>query len=116
MSMTATELIERHCKRTGLPDPVREYGFARPVREWQFDLAWPEFLIAVEIEGGIWSGGRHTSPTGFLGDMAKYNEAAARGWRVLRFRADKTGAAELGLIERVLRPACRARKVPACST
>jgi len=47
-------------------------------------MAWPEAKIALEIEGGVWSGGRHTSSAGFVKDMAKYNRAACLGWRVLR--------------------------------
>ena len=53
-------------------------------RKWRFDLAWPSLKIALEIEGGIYSGGRHVRPEGFLSDMEKYNEAAALGWRVFR--------------------------------
>jgi len=70
--------------QTGLPaGVVTEYRFhAR--RRWRFDYAWPEQMLALEIEGGVWSGGRHVRGKGFLGDMEKYNAAALAGWRVLR--------------------------------
>lgn len=68
----------------GLPEPVREYRFDA-TRRWRFDLAWPDRMLAVEVEGGVWTGGRHTRPTGFIADAAKYNAAAAQGWTVLRF-------------------------------
>lgn len=48
------------------------------------DYAWPDALVALEVEGGVWTGGRHTRGAGFLADMEKYNEAARLGWRVLR--------------------------------
>ena len=67
----------------GLPAPVAELQF-EPLRGWAFDWAWPEAKIALEVEGGVWSGGRHTTGKGFVGDMAKYNRAACLGWRVLR--------------------------------
>lgn len=67
---------------TGL-ECVKEFRF-HPVRRWRFDYAIPEFKIAVEVEGGVWTGGRHVSPKGFLGDMEKYNAAAVMGWKVLR--------------------------------
>lgn len=67
----------------GLPEPTREYRFAPP-RRWRFDFAWVEQKIALEVEGGIWTKGRHTRGKGFLGDMAKYNEAVLMGWRLLR--------------------------------
>ena len=62
---------------------VKEYRF-HSTRKWRFDYAIPEHKIAIEVEGGVWTGGRHTSPKGFLGDMEKYNTATVMGWRVLR--------------------------------
>lgn len=63
---------------------VREYKFHES-RKWRFDFAIVSARVAIEIEGGVWTGGRHTSPQGFLEDMEKYNEASAAGWRLLRF-------------------------------
>lgn len=63
---------------------VREYRF-HPTRKWRFDFAHPEQKLAVEIEGAIWTQGRHTRGSGFKADMEKYNEAALLGWKVLRF-------------------------------
>lgn len=62
---------------------IKEHKF-HPIRKWRFDYAIPEHKIALEVEGGVWTGGRHTSPKGFLGDMEKYNTATIMGWRVLR--------------------------------
>lgn len=45
--------------------------------------------ILIEVEGGIWSGGRHTRGKGYIGDMEKYNEAAAMGYKVLRFSTEQ---------------------------
>lgn len=62
---------------------VPEYRF-HPKRLWRFDYAFPIQRIALEVEGGVWTGGRHTSARGFLGDIEKYNEATLLGWRLLR--------------------------------
>lgn len=67
----------------GLGAPVAEYQFD-DTRKWRFDFAWLDFKIALEVEGGVWTGGRHTRGSGFLKDMEKYNEAAAQGWLVFR--------------------------------
>ena len=69
----------------GLPEPVREWRFAPP-RRWRFDFAWPllDQKLAVEVEGGIWTRGRHTRGKGYQADLAKYNRATLDGWRVLR--------------------------------
>ena len=72
---------------------IREFQW-HPTRKWRSD-----FLIVgnndrlniilggilVEIEGGIWTRGRHTRGSGFIKDCEKYNTAAAMGWRVFRF-------------------------------
>ena len=71
-------------KMYGLPDPVREYKFCE-TRKWRFDFCWPGIKIAVELEGGVFSGGRHTRGVGFLADCEKYNYAAWAGWKVFRF-------------------------------
>lgn len=62
---------------------VKEFKF-HPSRRWRFDYAIPEHKIAVEVEGGVWTNGRHTRPQGFLGDIEKYNTATLMGWRVFR--------------------------------
>lgn len=76
------------CKTDLKEECVKEFKF-HPVRKWRFDYALPEHKIALEVEGGVWTGGRHTSPKGFLGDMEKYNTATLMGWRVLRTTPDE---------------------------
>ena len=73
-----------HIRADKLPEPVREYRFAAD-RKWRFDFAWPDRKLAVEVEGGVYSGGRHTRGAGYVKDMEKYNRAAVLGWCVLRF-------------------------------
>lgn len=68
---------------TKLPRPEREHRFAKG-RRWRFDFAWPERMLALEVEGGTHSGGRHVRGSGFERDCEKYNAAALAGWRVLR--------------------------------
>ena len=69
---------------SGLPDPVMEHAFAAPERKFRFDYCWREQMVALEVEGGAYTGGRHTRGPGFVKDLAKYSLAAAMGWRVLR--------------------------------
>lgn len=66
----------------------QEYKF-HPTRKWRADFFITGTKILVEVEGGIWSGGRHTRGKGYLGDMEKYNEAAAMGYTVLRFSTEQ---------------------------
>ena len=66
------------------PDAVAEFKF-HDVRKWRADFAIPSKCLLIEIEGGIFSGGRHTRGAGFIGDMEKYTKAATLGYRVLRY-------------------------------
>lgn len=75
-----------HCACYNLT-PEREYVFSSP-RKWRADFAFVAEKILVEIEGAVWSGGRHTRGTGFSSDCDKYNAAAILGYRVLRFTTD----------------------------
>jgi hypothetical protein len=75
------------CKTELRADCVKEFRF-HPTRKWRFDYAIPLHKIAIEVEGGVWSGGRHTSPRGFLNDIEKYNCAALMGWRLFRCTPD----------------------------
>lgn len=81
-----------HCKAHGLA-PVAEYKF-HPDRRWRFDFAFPDRMVAVECEGGVWSGGRHTRGSGFVADAEKYNNAAALGWFVFRFDSKAVASGE----------------------
>jgi len=66
-----------------LPKPMQELRFFPP-RRWRFDLSWEKHMLAVEVEGGIWTRGRHSRGKGFEADCHKYNAAQLVGWRVLR--------------------------------
>ncbi len=98
-------------KAYGLPEPIPEYRFD-PSRQWRIDWAFvcaknlkSGFVrVALEIEGGIWSGGRHVRGKGFLGDMEKYNEAAILGWRVLRVTPQQVESGEaFALVARAIK-------------
>jgi len=58
---------------------VKEYQFHK-TRKWRFDYAIIEHKIAIEVEGGVYTNGRHTRGSGFLKDIKKYNTATCEGW------------------------------------
>lgn len=84
----------------GLPEPEREVMFARP-RRWRFDFAWPAQRVAVECDGGTYTGGRHTRGDGYRRDAEKLNAAAALGWRVFRVTADMLRDDPHGIVDMV---------------
>jgi len=78
-------------------------------RKWKFDYANHKTMVALEVEGGLWIGGRHNRAPGMIKDMEKYNEAALMGWRVLRVTPQmvlKDGTAYL-LVDRSLEEPCQ---------
>lgn len=83
MKSKGEELLALHLSSYKLPF-VREFKF-HPTRKWRFDFAFPDRKLAIEIEGGIYSKGRHTRPDGYQKDMEKYNAASTLGWTLLRF-------------------------------
>lgn len=69
------------------PLPTLEHRFCE--RLWRFDVAFIDEKVAVEIEGGVWTGGRHVRGKGYQNDMTKYNRASVLGWRVIRVTPDQ---------------------------
>ena len=94
-----TERVEIAIREAGLPEPKKEVLF-HPSRRWRFDFAWPEIMLAVEVDGM----GRHNTVAGMANDDEKINEAQIRGWMVLRFNAK--------LIAATGKPGKGARKLP----
>jgi very-short-patch-repair endonuclease len=96
------DLFAWQLKVAGLPAPFREYRFAAP-RRWRFDFAWPDRLIAVEVDGGTWVNGRHNRGAGFIKDCEKHNAAVLLGWSVLKFPGEsiENGSA-LEALEQIL--------------
>ncbi|MCJ7976756.1 hypothetical protein LOS88_09570 [Aeromonas veronii] len=78
----------------GFPDPTTELLF-HPKRKWRFDYAWEEQKLALEVHGGIHSGGRHTRGRGFVEDRAKMNEATLLGWTVLEVTPEHIKSGQL---------------------
>ncbi len=69
-----------------------EFQFAKAAgRLWRIDWYFEGNgrKVALEVEGGVFTGGRHTRATGFMGDMEKYNAMAARGILLLRTTPDQ---------------------------
>ena len=83
-------------------DVIFEHRF-HPARRWRFDAAYPSRKIAVELDGGVYAGGRHVRGAGFEKDCEKINEAQVLGWNVYRFTTRQMHAgAMLDVLDRAL--------------
>ena len=82
MKLTPSAKFEILWKSLGGGELKKEHKFAEG-RRFRFDY-YHSSGVSIELEGGVWSRGRHTRPTGFLNDMEKYNLAASMGILVFR--------------------------------
>lgn len=64
-----------------------DYKGLKP-RKFEFDIAFVDCRVAVEVDGGIWTSGRHTRGAGYTNDCIKNNLAITKGWVVFRFTPD----------------------------
>ena len=106
---TATKIPAQVWLQNGIVPPKEEYRIYPPkLREgrtklvpWRIDFAFPSVKVAVEIEGGTFSRGRHVRPKGYQDDMEKYNYICGElGWRILRYTPQKVDYEQ---IKRVLK-------------
>jgi len=76
------------CKNLGLFEFIPEYKF-HPTRKWRIDYADPFIKLGVEIQGAVWTIGRHNRPTGYIKDMEKFNAMNELGWHLLLYQPKK---------------------------
>ena len=77
-------------KKVGIDgyEPFKQFKFHQ-TRKWKFDFAWPVYKLAVEIQGGTWIKGRHTSGSSREGEYEKMNAAQRLGWCVLQYGTER---------------------------
>jgi very-short-patch-repair endonuclease len=80
----------------GLP-LTKEYKFSS-ARRWRADYCHTDTRTIIELEGGIYSGGRHVRAEGYRSDVEKYNAAAMLGYTVLRLGTGQVDAAHVAEI------------------
>jgi len=99
------ESIKHVCAANGLPKPIFEHPFApweggaegcghphqayvcglcgASRRRWRFDWCFPEIDLAIEIQGGVFTGGRHVHASSIMAEYEKLNNASICGWFLL---------------------------------
>lgn len=111
-----TELRQRFARQfeatwalLGGPELEKEVRFD-PDRQWRADYVF-EVTVAddngnlsrqkylVELDGGVWTKGRHTRGSGYIEDCFKLNSAALHGYRVIRIA---TGMANTAYLQQII--------------
>jgi len=72
-------LVERLLEDAGLPEPVHEFGVTACGHRYRIDLAYPDLLIAIELDGRD----PHESERAFEADPVRRNRLEVSGWLVL---------------------------------
>lgn len=80
-----TYLKQAQLSGMDIPDPEPEYHFNKPFTNHRIDFAFKDAKIAIELEGGVFTNGRHTRGKGYTDDCFKYNLLTLQGWRLLRY-------------------------------
>lgn len=74
-------------KQVGLPEPEREVMLS-PDHAYRWDFVWHRYRLVVEINGGVWVVGGHSTGTGIIRDMTKLKLATLAGYRCFQFHGD----------------------------
>lgn len=82
-------LFRRQLEGQGIGGFQQEVEF-HPERKWRWDFAWPDRMIAVEIQGGtekhyLGDQSHHSTPQGYRNDLEKQREGQRLGWQVFAF-------------------------------
>jgi len=87
----------------GLTGYIREYQ-AIPGRKFRFDFAFIRENLLIELNGGTFTRGGHSTGTGIRRDYTKQNLCQIAGYKLLTFDADmvKSGQA-LEFTEKMLK-------------
>jgi len=104
-------------KALQLPAPICNHRF-HETRRWRLDFAWPDRQLAVEVDGGTHSYGRHVRGSGYAKDCEKLNAAALNGYRVLRFTGKMVhnGTAVNTIEQAISLPSKPEKETPSCQT
>ena len=91
---TLEEAFAFQVRALGLPEPEREVCVI-PGRKFRFDFCWREAKLLVEINGGTFTQGGHSTGGGIARDYEKIRLAQDYGWKVYPFdgKAVKSGEA-----------------------
>ena len=77
-----SQIVSAYYKSQGLPEPEFEVEYI-PGRKFRLDVAWPQYKIGIEVQGGLWMKAAHSTGKGIKRDMEKRNLGILAGWRVI---------------------------------
>ena len=95
-------LFAQICERTAIPLPAQQFHFAIG-RDYRADFTWPDHRLLVEVEGGLWIGGKHAIALHEQRRQRRRCYAQALGWSIVEVSPpDVRSGVACDLIERWL--------------
>jgi hypothetical protein len=99
-------LFAAAAKAHGLPVPIFEFKFSTK-RKWRFDVLFQSRAgspdVAIEIQGGLFTKGRHNQGAALIKEYEKINEAQLAGYVVLLVTPQQVDSGEVfDLVKRAL--------------
>jgi len=88
----------RALHRAGLQPPVQQHPVRLAGRRCRIDLAYPDVMVAIELDG--WDA--HGVRSAFDGDRARRNELTILGWQVLQLTSAMTDEDMIDHVSRML--------------
>lgn len=81
-SSALEDSLAAQIRLANLPSPLRQVRLI-PNRKFLWDFAWKELKLALEVQGGEWKLGAHTSGKGMARDCEKNALAQLEGYRAI---------------------------------
>ena len=83
---------------------LREYPAVKG-RKFRFDFCYEDARLLIEINGGTFTKGAHSTGTGIRRDYEKNNLAQLAGWRCLMFDSEMVRSGEaVEIVRKALEP------------
>jgi len=80
----AEDLFAFQCRARKMPEPVRQFAFAAELgRKWRADFAWPDYKLLLEVQGAVFTGGRHTRGAGYSAECERRAAAVGLGYAII---------------------------------
>jgi hypothetical protein len=100
LSALEDQFLKQWDKATGIPlereysdipaweaDFEQRYAKSKRSKRYRLDFAHPESRTGIEIQGAVYSRGRHVTGSGYERDCRKYNLSYTSGWAIFLLSA-----------------------------
>ena len=96
------QAFDTYARSLALPKTEKQFKFSE-TRRYKIDRAYPDVLLGIELDGGVYSGGHHVRGKGYESNREKDNLAIELGWVVLHYTTNQLRSNPVGVIGQIKR-------------